>query len=63
MEDSMLVRVELVSEYTKFTWRSNHLFRKQELYDFVNTIKETFFEKDSPVRISIDISETINEER
>ena len=61
MEYKMIIEVELVSEKTKFTWRTNHAFERKELYDFVNAIKETFFETDSCVRTSIDIAETINE--
>lgn len=61
MEYKMIVKVELVSETTKFTWRTCHNFGKEELYSFVNGIKETFFEKETPVRISIDIAENTNE--
>lgn len=61
MEYKMIVKVELVSETTKFTWRTDHIFERKELYDFVNAIKEMFFQDESPVRVSIDIAETINE--
>lgn len=61
MESRMVVEVQLVSERTKFTWRTNHNFGREELYNFVHAIKETFFEKDSPVKVSIDIAETLDE--
>lgn len=62
MESKMVVEVQLVSEHTKFTWRTNYNFERKELYDFVHAIMDTFFEKDSPVRVSIDIAETFNEQ-